>query len=131
MRAHACAQCGATTTNKGRCTTCAQPYNHEHNARPTRTVYATQRWRDLRLKILTRDKWQCRYCGNKANIGAHLRPFRDATDPIAWDETNIVASCAYCNNQEAGRRATNQNSQPPHPRPPLPQPAPPDRVWVA
>jgi 5-methylcytosine-specific restriction endonuclease McrA len=102
--AHACPRCGTTTTNHGRCTQCAQPETTRKNQRSSRGVYNTQRWRELRIRILQRDGFTCHKCGGKANHAGHITPFTNPTDPLAWNPANLHAECSHCNGREAGKR---------------------------
>ena len=56
-------------------------------------------WRVLRLKILNRDDFTCRYCGSKNPFMTvdHVLPVtRGGTD----DESNLVAACQSCNSKK-------------------------------
>lgn len=107
---HACPACGTTTARRGRCASCtpkATPaQNRAKRQRATwSTVYDTKRWRELRLRILHRDKHTCQACGEHGTTVGHIRPFTDYRDPLAWDTTNLRCECIQCNSREAGRRA--------------------------
>jgi 5-methylcytosine-specific restriction protein A len=104
--AHACPVCGDSVRGAGRCTKCARPENQRKNTRATyTTVYGTPRWRELRLKILTRDRFTCQECGGKANSADHIKPFTDATDPLAWQSSNLQSMCQRCHGRKDGARA--------------------------
>ena len=79
---HACAKCGASTTNPGRCTACKPKATREQNRRKRErpstysTVYSTARWRDLREYVLRRDKGTCQLCGERGTVAGHIQPFQ-------------------------------------------------------
>jgi 5-methylcytosine-specific restriction endonuclease McrA len=51
-------------------------------------------WKKLRLRILSRDGYQCHWCGAEANTVDHIVPVaRQGTD----DPENLVAACKRCN----------------------------------
>lgn len=55
---------------------------------------STRSWRELRLRILRRDGYLCRYCGAEANTVDHVRPVsKGGTD----SPSNLVAACGRCN----------------------------------
>lgn len=104
MIAHACPKCGATVAGKGRCTRCARPENKRKQQRPT-NIYTSRRWRELRLRVLKRDRFTCQECGGKANTVDHVKPFTDASDPLAWQTTNLQSLCRRCHGHKDGGRA--------------------------
>ncbi|MDP9224703.1 MAG: HNH endonuclease [Actinomycetota bacterium] len=71
-------------------------------------------WRKLRLSVLTRDNYRCRYCGRAgADTVDHVVPvFRGGSD----DESNLVAACRPCHASKTGREA--RSAQPSRKRPP-------------
>ena len=75
------------------------------------SVYRDPRWKQIRLKVLNRDNFTCQYgwagCLVKANIAAHKEPFSDIYDPRAFDEDNLIASCAPCNAREQAMRLSH------------------------
>lgn len=72
-----CARCaplrGSTTTARG--------YGHD--------------WQQLRLAVLVRDGWQCRWCGGPADTVDHLVPL--ALGGARLDPENCAAACRKCN----------------------------------
>jgi 5-methylcytosine-specific restriction endonuclease McrA len=61
-------------------------------------------WRRVRLKVLERDAWTCRYCGRPANTVDHVVPLSDRPD-LALEPSNLVAACRPCNSSKG--RATH------------------------
>jgi 5-methylcytosine-specific restriction endonuclease McrA len=108
---HACPKCGEAVSGKGRCARCMRPVNKrinaEKNARPQRRVYGSTRWKTLSAKIIHRDKGICQACGGRAETAAHIQPFRDHSDPLAWNERNLRAECRSCNGREGGKRGAD------------------------
>lgn len=101
VRTPPCQEC----RQKSRTTT-----SHRKRQRPNwRLVYNTARWRKLRTSILDRDDHQCQRglhgCSGVATTVGHVHPFHGPDDPLAWDEANLQAECAYCNSAEAGSRS--------------------------
>ena len=61
-------------------------------------------WKRLRQKILLRDSYTCRACGNTFEPSElhvhHVQPFRTFTDPaIANQASNLVTLCAACHHK--------------------------------
>lgn len=51
-------------------------------------------WKSMRLRILERDNFACKYCGAKATQVDHVIPVsRNGT----YDDENLVAVCQPCN----------------------------------
>lgn len=62
----------------------------------------TQRWKDVRLAVLSRDQRTCAYCGDEnANTVDHVVPLAVGGDPYAMD--NLVACCMRCNSAKGKR----------------------------
>jgi 5-methylcytosine-specific restriction endonuclease McrA len=88
------------------CQVCAAPIpygsrcqDHKTRSKSSRGG-STRRWRELRLRILRRDRYLCRYCGGEANTVDHVLPkARGGTD----DPSNLVAACARCNYSKQDR----------------------------
>lgn len=60
------------------------------------------RWQQLRLLILARDGWVCRWCDEPATTVDHLQPkAQGGSDSPA----NLVACCARCNSSRGGELA--------------------------
>ncbi len=57
-------------------------------------------WRKIRKRILHRDNWLCRYCGQPAQSVDHvIAHSREGTD----DESNLVACCRRCNSRKGAK----------------------------
>ena len=60
---------------------------------------STRRWRNTRLRILTRDGWTCQICGAPAEHVNHVQP-------VLWggndNPDNLRATCADCNLSKGG-----------------------------
>lgn len=55
---------------------------------------STRQWRQIRERILKRDRFTCHYCGGPAGTVDHVIPkAKGGTD----HPTNLVAACARCN----------------------------------
>ena len=59
------------------------------------------KWARLRFRILNRDEFKCRYCGNspmKDNACIlHIDHVRPVSDCGTNAETNLITACALCN----------------------------------
>lgn len=74
--------CGALINSGSYCLRC-QPRNG-----------STRRWRNIRARVLYRDRWTCQSCGAPAGHVDHITPVLfGGTD----DERNLQALCAACN----------------------------------
>lgn len=62
--------------------------------RSARAIYATARWRRLRLHILDRDRWTCRQCGRYGSEVHHVRALADGGAP--WNTSNLATACRTC-----------------------------------
>jgi hypothetical protein len=75
----------------------------------SRSVYASQQWRSLRLAILDRDGHRCQINGPKCKQHAthvdHIIPVSAGGAP--YDPANLRAACAACNVGRANQRAEN------------------------
>jgi len=63
------------------------------------------RWQKKRLKILERDKWECKRCYNAESIlHVHHRVYKKAKNP--WDYTNddLITLCEDCHKHERKSR---------------------------
>ena len=63
-------------------------------------ILGSGKWKQVRLKVLARDGYQCTYCGthlDKTNAQVdHVVPLaKDASDPFNMD--GLVAACKQCN----------------------------------
>lgn len=61
----------------------------------------TARWKQLRLRILMRDNYECAYCGQEANSVDHI--VSRALGGDMWDAENLVASCKRCNSAKGAK----------------------------
>lgn len=60
--------------------------------------YNTVFWKKIRLKILKRDKYSCKYCDGPADSVDHIKPInKGGTD----DEDNLTSSCRSCNSKKS------------------------------
>lgn len=69
-------------------------------------ILGSGKWKQVRLKVLARDGWQCTYCGthlDKTNAQVdHVVPLaKDASDPFNMD--GLVAACKQCNTVKGDR----------------------------
>jgi 5-methylcytosine-specific restriction endonuclease McrA len=74
----------------------------------------SQKWKDLRLRILARDGWQCTYCfkdlkGGDATVD-HITSRKVGGD--LWDMENLTSACKSCNSRK-GSRFFSRRSTPP------------------
>lgn len=63
-------------------------------------ILGSGKWKQVRLRVLARDGWQCTYCGtnlDKTNAQVdHVVPLaKDSTDPFNME--GLVAACRRCN----------------------------------
>lgn len=69
--------------------------NARHKAHPDNA-----KWQRVRLKVLERDTWTCRYCSRPANHVDHVLPkSRGGKDVL----DNLVAACRRCNCSKGAR----------------------------
>src|SRR5262249_30098473 len=59
-------------------------------------------WPRVRLSILARDRYRCRYCGGRANTVDHVVPISAGGPRL--DPRNLVAACLPCNVRRARER---------------------------
>lgn len=74
---------------------------------PLEQLHLVAPWERLRLYVLRRDNWTCRYCGGPANSVDHVIPFSKGGPNITW---NLVAACMPCNTRKGATRAAWQDS---------------------
>lgn len=65
------------------------------------SFYFSPKWYALRRKVLKRDGWICRYCGEPACQADHVIP-RSKGGPDTMK--NLVACCPVCNRVAGGRQ---------------------------
>ena len=61
----------------------------------------TRKYKSVRLQVLARDEWTCRYCQQEATTVDHVIPIIKGGDPISMD--NMVAACRSCNSAKGSR----------------------------
>jgi 5-methylcytosine-specific restriction endonuclease McrA len=69
-------------------------------------ILGSGKWKQVRLRVLARDGWQCTYCGTHLdNTNAqvdHVIPLaKDSSDPFNME--GLVAACRRCNLQKGDR----------------------------
>jgi hypothetical protein len=56
----------------------------------------------LRFKILTRDDFECKYCGRSPRYDKNIILEVDHVHPVSkggsWEESNLITACKECNN---------------------------------
>lgn len=57
-------------------------------------IYATARWKRLRLEVLEAASWRCCRCKGYANEVHHRKRIADGGDP--FEETNLEVVCRAC-----------------------------------
>jgi len=65
------------------------------------TTYAEKlknpRWQKMRLLILNRDKFRCKFCGNKEKtLNVHHIYYKKDCDPWDYPETLLITLCEDC-----------------------------------
>ena len=63
----------------------------------------TTAYKKVRLKVLARDNYTCRYCQGHADTVDHLIALKNGGDPL--DESNMTAACRRCNSSKGARVA--------------------------
>lgn len=63
----------------------------------------TSKWKQLRLRILMRDGYECAYCGETADTVDHVISRHHGGD--MWSPDNLVAACKRCNSAKGDRPA--------------------------
>lgn len=79
---------------------------------PWRKLYATARWRKLRMDVFMRDRFKCCMClrvdGNTSRLVCdHVIPHK-GDEALFWDEDNLQTLCKPCHDsdkQKMERRA--------------------------
>ncbi|MDE4127248.1 HNH endonuclease [Phaeobacter gallaeciensis] len=88
---------------------------------PLRRLYATKRWRDLRLEIALRDGWMCRGCAVPHLLNEvkhhpdsltvdHIEPHRGNL-LLFWDEANLQAVCKRWHDTEKQRQESADHAR--------------------
>lgn len=69
-------------------------------ARHSKRVTSTRRWQVLRHRILERDDWKCRCCGDRRRLEIdHIKPVKLAPE-LAFDPANLQALCGPCHTRK-------------------------------
>lgn len=86
-----------------------------------RRLYATKRWRDLRLAILERDGWMCRGCAvphlltgkapaPSSAVVDHIRPHKGNL-ALFWSEVNLQSVCKAWHDRDKQRMEAGDHAQ--------------------
>jgi len=59
-----------------------------------RDYLTSDRWRDIRVKVLERDDWTCHYCGERADQVRHLAHTPDVLR--GFDLGKLEPICSRC-----------------------------------
>lgn len=63
------------------------------------------RWQKLRLKILERDEWACRFCGDsESTLNVHHKWYIPDREPWEYPEDSLLTLCEDCHAQETEKR---------------------------
>lgn len=55
------------------------------------------RWQKKRLKIMSRDKWKCRKCGDdKTTLQVHYKKYYPNTEPWDYEDKYLITVCENC-----------------------------------
>lgn len=77
----------------------------------SKKALGTQKWKDLRLRVLARDGRICYVCGGEATQVDHITPRVKGGD--MWDMDNLAAICAKDNQRKGDRVFLGGQSTPP------------------
>jgi 5-methylcytosine-specific restriction endonuclease McrA len=81
----------------------------------TSKALGSQKWKQLRLKVLARDGHQCWICHGQATQVDHIQSRKHGGD--MWDQDNLAAICGACNRKKgsgsANRVFFRRDSTPP------------------
>lgn len=66
-------------------------------------VRGTNRWKEIRKVVLSRDNYACFYCGSDATTVDHVVPVSKTDRLTALDDNNLVACCVRCNSAKGSR----------------------------
>ena len=58
-------------------------------------------WKRMRLKVLSRDGYECAYCGQAADSVDHVVP--RSKGGAMFDPDNLVACCRMCNSRKESK----------------------------
>jgi 5-methylcytosine-specific restriction protein A len=87
-----CAKCGSLVAWGKKCPICQR-----RRGTTTERGYGAP-WRQLRLLVLDRDGYRCRWCGGPANSVDHITP---KTEGGTDDPGNLAAACLPCNSRRS------------------------------
>jgi 5-methylcytosine-specific restriction enzyme A len=65
--------------------------------KPQRLRLDTERYRELKLKILERDGWRCQHCGRRDQLQIHHIVPRSQLE--SEGEENLMALCGACHDR--------------------------------
>ena len=99
----ACLDCGIPTI-RSRCDKCfmkKQETNPRFRAKTAARGYDSK-WQRIRIQILNRDHWRCRYCdkvleGKDATVDHVIALSKGGSQ---YDPNNLIASCRGCNSSK-------------------------------
>ncbi len=69
------------------------------------------RWQKMRLKIMERDYFACRYCGDEeSTLNVHHLDYKAGNDPWDYPEDWLVTLCETCHEEERQNRPIDERS---------------------
>lgn len=77
------------------------------NARARKKLYNSKLWKDLRKRILHRDGYVCRECGDVLYLQVHHKKSFLEDWSVALDPNNLITLCRQCHT-----KATKRNGNP-------------------
>jgi hypothetical protein len=63
-------------------------------------------WESMRLTVLYRDNYRCRYCYHRADTVDHIIPYSRGGETVMG---NLVAACRSCNSRKGARTPEEAN----------------------
>lgn len=67
----------------------------------SRRGLSNKRWREIRLRVLERDEWQCQYCGDREDLTCdHIVPLARGGGN---EDENLTAACRRCNSSKGDK----------------------------
>lgn len=82
--------------------TYCQDHARRRRRSPSSSLTRTPAWRRVRLVVLDRDDWTCRYCRRPARTVDHVVPVVQGGAKL--DPANLVAACGSCNFSKGARQ---------------------------
>ncbi len=59
------------------------------------------KWQKMRLKILERDKWKCKLCGDtETTLHVHHKYYKKDNEPWDYPEDSLITLCEGCHQEE-------------------------------